>query len=129
MVSRTTAKLEDETAQKAAAPVEAAKKTGTAAKTEAPKAETAQAAKCCDTASNCCETDSQCPEVFVEYLGGQYSVCGMMEAAKKAFAAEHPDKPLRSLRLYVKPEDFAAYYVINEDCTGKLPFEGACEEG
>lgn len=27
---------------------------------------------------------------------------------------------IKSINIYVKPEEFAAYYVINDDATGKI---------
>ena len=29
---------------------------------------------------------------------------------------------LKDIKLYVKPEEFAAYYVINEEITGSIDF-------
>ena len=41
-----------------------------------------------------------------------------MEAVKAAWTGE----PIKTLDLYVKPEDGAVYYVVNGGESGKLPF-------
>ena len=43
------------------------------------------------------------------------------DQAKKAWEAEgHRASSIKSLDIYVKPEEFAAYYVINGKDTGKV---------
>ena len=44
----------------------------------------------------------------------------LVEAAKAQFKAAHKRTPITSLKLYLKPEENAAYYVINEKDTGKV---------
>ena len=43
----------------------------------------------------------------------------VLEAAKKAYAASNK-AAIKDITLYVKPEDNAAYYVVNGDVTGKI---------
>lgn len=62
------------------------------------------------------------PEVFVQYQGGEISVDALTEAAKEAFHAEKKRTLVTGLRLYVKPEEKAAYYVINGEHEGKITF-------
>lgn len=60
------------------------------------------------------------PEVFVQYQGGEISVDEVTEAVKNSFREEKKRTPVTSLKMYVKPEDRAVYYVINEKFEGKL---------
>ena len=54
-------------------------------------------------------------EVFVEYYGQQSSV-------EEIFVSEgHRVSTIKSLKLYLKPEDGFAYYVINEKFAGRVP--------
>lgn len=78
----------------------------TAAKAKAPKAE--KAAK---------ETKAAAPavKVFVEYQGKQMDMDAILEAVKAAAGV----KRVKSLEVYVKPEDGAAYYVVNGKDSGK----------
>lgn len=66
------------------------------------------------------KAQNMCPEIFVQYQGGEISVDALTEAAKEAFHAEKKRTLVTSLRLYVKPEENAAYYVINGEHEGKI---------
>ena len=58
------------------------------------------------------------PEVYVQWDNMEISMANIIEKAKEDFKAEHSDLIL-SCRVYVKPQDNAAYYVIN-DVEGKV---------
>lgn len=60
------------------------------------------------------------PEVklYVQYQGKQISQEEAVEAVKAAWTGE----TIKTLELYVKPEDGAVYYVINGSETGKVTF-------
>ena len=60
------------------------------------------------------------PEVILQYQGAEARVDALVEAAEAAFKAEHKRTPVTGLRLYLKPEENAAYYVINDDSFGKV---------
>ena len=45
----------------------------------------------------------------------------LVDAVKESFRAEKKRTPITSLKMYVKPEDRAVYYVVNEKFEGKLP--------
>lgn len=60
------------------------------------------------------------PEIFVQYQGSEIGVDDVVEAVKKSFREEKKRTPITSLKMYVKPEDRAVYYVINEKFEGKL---------
>lgn len=62
------------------------------------------------------------PVVYVQYQGAEEKVEDLVAAAKAAFAAEHPRTRVVDLKLYVKPEERAAYYVVNEKFAGRVDF-------
>lgn len=60
--------------------------------------------------------------VYVQFLGKEEKVDDLIAAAKAAFAVDHARTKVADLKLYIKPEDNAAYYVINEKFAGKIDF-------
>lgn len=54
-------------------------------------------------------------KVYVEYQGRQMDMDAILEAVKAAAGK----KSAKSLEVYVKPEDGAAYYVVDGKDTGK----------
>ena len=60
-------------------------------------------------------------EVFVQFAGEEYSVEDVMEKAKAAYVAEgHRAAAIKTVRLYIKPEERKAYYVINDKAAGSI---------
>ena len=51
------------------------------------------------------------PELYVEFSGKQYNVTDIIDRAKADY--------VQSCKVYIKPEEGAAYYVINK-VSGKL---------
>ena len=68
------------------------------------------------------KADNLQPAIIVEYSGEQADANALVEQAKAAFHAEKKRTLITDLKLYVKPEERAAYYVINESYTGKIDF-------
>lgn len=62
------------------------------------------------------------PVVYVQYQGAEEKVEDLVAAAKAAFAAEHARTKVADLKLYIKPEERAAYYVVNEKFAGRVDF-------
>ena len=89
------AAVEQKTASKAEKPVEVSK-------AAEPKAEKSVASA----------------KTYVQYQGKQISQEEAVEAVKAAWTGE----TIKTLELYVKPEDGAVYYVINGSETGKVTF-------
>ena len=58
------------------------------------------------------------PELYVEFSGKQYNVTDIIDRAKADYRATHK-VGVQSCKVYVKPEEGAAYYVINK-FSGKL---------
>lgn len=60
-------------------------------------------------------------EVFVEFYGQQSSITDIQQKITDAFVAEgHRPSTIKTLKVYLKPEDSAAYYVINEKFAGRV---------
>ena len=58
--------------------------------------------------------------VVVQFGGQEVSMDTVIENAKKAFEAEgNKVSAIKDIQIYVKPEEYAAYYVIN-GVTGKI---------
>lgn len=59
-------------------------------------------------------------EVFVQWLGKEVSEKDIVENIKKIWTEEMGKKEseLTDLKVYIKPEDNGAHYVINGDITG-----------
>lgn len=93
----------------------AQKKPGRKPMTEAQKAE---AAKQRETMKKAAENMK--PELTLQYQDSETDVMALVEAAKADFKVTHKRTPITSLKLYLKPEDGAAYYVINESASGKI---------
>ena len=62
------------------------------------------------------------PAFILQYREADVSLDDLAEAAKAAFHAEKKRTLVTDLKLYVKPEDRAAYYVINGSFSGKIEF-------
>ena len=58
------------------------------------------------------------PEVYVEFGTSQYNITDVVERAKADYRTTHK-VGVQSCKVYVKPEEGAAYYVINK-VSGKL---------
>lgn len=61
------------------------------------------------------------PELVLQYQGAETDLTALAEAAKAEFRAAHKRTLVTALKLYVKPEDQMAYYVVNETFEGKIP--------
>ena len=58
-------------------------------------------------------------EIYLQFHGQEIFTKEIMEKAKKAYIAEgHRESSIKSIRLYIKPEENMAYYVINEKVAG-----------
>ena len=91
--------------------------------TEAVKEEVKKAPKKKATRKAAAKKESESEtEVFVEYYGQQSSVEEITNKVKEVFVSEgHRVSTIKSLKLYLKPEDGFAYYVINEKFAGRVP--------
>ena len=61
-------------------------------------------------------------EVFIQWLGKEIYAKDVVESIKKIWTEEmgRKESELEDLKVYIKPEDNGAHYVINGDITGFL---------
>ena len=61
-------------------------------------------------------------EVYVQFLGKEVYAKDVLENVKKIWTEEmgKKEKDLKDVKIYIKPEENAAYYVINGDVTGAV---------
>ena len=109
---KTTAVKSEEPAKKTAA-----KKTTTRKTTAAKKTTTKTAAK--TTAAKKAEPVT---EVYVQYWGKEIHTSEVADRIKKIWTEDMGKKAseLKDLKIYIKPEDNGAHYVINGDVTGLI---------
>ena len=89
-----------------------------AAKKEAAKKETVKKAPAKKAPAKKAETVQK---VYVQYGGKEILTSDLAEKATQIWVEMgHRASSIKSLELYVKPEDMAAYYVINGKDTGKI---------
>ena len=97
-----------------------------AKKVEAPKAEAKKA-----PAKKAATTTKKAPAkkaaaksetvITVQFQGKEVAVSAVEEKVKAQFVAEgHKASSIKTLSIYVKPEEHSAYYVINGDVTGRV---------
>lgn len=61
--------------------------------------------------------------VMVEYGDRQVAVADMLANAKAAYVADgHKAADIKDIKLYVKPEENAVYYVVNDEAAGHIAF-------
>ena len=91
----------EEKAEKKAAPKKTAAKKAPAKK--APKAEAAA------------------PEVYIQCFGRDGSLQTVEDRIKAAFVEQgHRASSIKSMKVYLKPEEHSAYYVINDNFAGRV---------
>lgn len=66
------------------------------------------------------KADNLRPELFVQYQGGEVDMASLVEAAKADFCQAKKRTLVTAMKIYFKPEEHAAYYVINERYEGKI---------
>lgn len=60
------------------------------------------------------------PEVYLQFADKEINTKAVVDAARAAFKAEAGRVAVKSCKVYLKPDESAAYYVINDDFTGKI---------
>ncbi len=68
------------------------------------------------------KADSLKPTVILQFQGSEVDLDTLVEAAKAGFRQEKKRTPITGLKLYVKPEEHTAYYVVNETFNGSVSF-------
>ena len=106
-------------AETKAEPVKAEPAKKTAAKKETAKKETAKKTTAKKTVK--AEKPAVTQNVYVQFAGLEISTADLTAKVTEEWVAlGHRASSIKSLNLYVKPEDMAAYYVINGKESGKI---------
>ncbi len=59
--------------------------------------------------------------ITVQFQGNEVAIASVEDKVKAQFVAEgHKASSIKTLTIYVKPEEYSAYYVINGDVTGRV---------
>ena len=66
------------------------------------------------------KADNLKPEYVLQFHEKEIYLDELAEAAKAAFKAEKKRTLVTDLKIYLKPEEHAAYYVVNGSFSGKL---------
>lgn len=98
------------------------------AEATAPKAEKAAPAKAAKKAApakaakttKAVKAAAVVSEVYVQYGVMEWKAEDLTEKAKAAYAAAGNTDAVASVKLYIKPEERKAYYVINDVATGSI---------
>lgn len=111
-VAKDTAKAAETKAKETAKTAEAkAKKTTAAAKSTAKKTVAKAAAKASTVKST----------VAVQYQNNEVDIAKVEEKVKAQFISEgHKASSIKKVNIYVKPEEYSAYYVINDKFCGRV---------
>ena len=87
------------------------------------KKTTAKAAKAAKTAKEAkpAKKEPVKPEIIVQYQNSEVDRAAVEERVKAQFVAEgHKAGFIRKLNIYIKPEEYSAYYVINDKFSGRV---------
>ena len=59
--------------------------------------------------------------LYVQFAGNEATETDIIDKVKAAYVAEgHKESAIKEINLYVKPEEYAVYYVINDKSSGKV---------
>ena len=106
-VAEKAAEIAVEKAAETKTAVKAAEKVGTAKKTAAAKK---------------AEKAPLMPEIKIQFAGNEADEDEIVNAIKNKYVSEgHRASAIKSLQIYLKPEENAAYYVINQKSMGMVP--------
>ena len=103
---KTAAKAKTATTKKAAAAKKTVKEKADAVKTETKRKVTRKPTK----------------KIVLQYYGDEYDEAELTERAIAQFNSVEGSVTVKTITLYLKPEDHAAYYVINDQYTGRVDF-------
>lgn len=68
------------------------------------------------------KADNLKPALIVQFQESEVDLSTLVEAAKADFHKEKKRTLITDMKLYVKPEEHTAYYVINETFTGSVSY-------
>lgn len=77
--------------------------------------------RACATKKTTKKAEEKTTEVVLQFHGNEITTASIEEKVKATFVEEgHSAGDIKTLTVYVKPEEAAAYYVINEEYKGRV---------
>ena len=61
-------------------------------------------------------------QIYIQFQDTEIEIDALKEAVRAAFREEKKRTAIKDLKLYIKPEEKTAYYVINEKFAGKVDY-------
>ena len=89
-----------------------------ASKKSAAKDTAAKEAKDTGAKKAAAKTADKPSKLVVQFAGKEYDSNDIVEMCKAAYKADNSRKQVRSIEVYVKPEESKAYYVVNGKAEG-----------
>lgn len=124
----TVEKVAEKATEAAAEVKETAKKTATKAKAATTKKATA-AKKTVKAKADAVKTETKkrvtrkpTKKIVLQYLGKEFDEAELTERAIAQFNSVEGGVAVKTITMYLKPEEDAAYYVINDQYTGRVDF-------
>ena len=68
------------------------------------------------------QAENMKPEVYVQYQDRDGDVSAIVAAAREQFREARKRTRITDMKVYIKPEERAAYFVINETFDGKVEY-------
>ena len=95
---------------------ETAKETAKAAETKVKEAAKTTAKKAAAAKTAAVE-----PQVIIQYQNNESDLAKVTERVKTQFVSEgHKAGTIKKINVYLKPEEYSAYYVINDKFSGRV---------
>ena len=69
------------------------------------------------------QAENMKPEVYVQYQDRDGDVSAIVAAAREQFREARKRTRITDMKVYIKPEERAAYFVINETFDGKVEYK------
>ena len=110
--------VKEEAPKKTTAKKTAAKKTTTTKAAETAEGEEPKKAPAKKAPAKRTKKAEVVTTVYVQYAGKETAAKDLVAAAKEAYiAAGHKEEDIKTLDVYVKPEESAVYYVVNGEAS------------
>ncbi|MDD6632479.1 MAG: DUF6465 family protein [Lachnobacterium sp.] len=92
-----------------------------AAKTTAKKAAAAKTAAKATAKKTVAKAAAVEPQVIIQYQNNESDLAKVTERVKTQFVSEgHKAGIIKKINVYLKPEEYSAYYVINDKFSGRV---------
>ena len=68
------------------------------------------------------QAENMTPAVYVQYQDGECEISAIIASVREQFRAVKKRTRITDMKVYIKPEERAAYYVINGTFDGKVEY-------